>query len=318
MNFRQMTESDIDPVRQVEAAAFNAWWKAVKGPLADLPCRTRTNILSILDKDPQGCFVAEADGRVVGFIFSRTWGSVGWFGTFAVLPAFQGGGIGKQLVALSLEYLRRKAGRWIGLETAPESAYNQGLYLRQGFEFRFPTLLLSKPLALFVEAESPLPCWVSASEDIRQRWLSDLRVAWDKIHHGLDYSSEIIITAQRHQGKVWVLEYQGQAVGMSVVWHESPRDLIGDEEAIVQVLALHPDFTNEKGLYSLVQAGEFGAAAFGKQMITIAVNTRYTWALELLLKWGYRVERMAVRMVLKETEPLSKPEILVDLNRWAG
>jgi len=26
----------------------------------------------------------------IGFIFSRTWGGVGWFGTFAVLPEYQG------------------------------------------------------------------------------------------------------------------------------------------------------------------------------------------------------------------------------------
>lgn len=318
MNYRLMTEADIDTVRQVEAAAFAAWWKALQGQQADLPRRTRTNILSILDKDPLGCFVADSDGQVAGFIFSRTWGSVGWFGTFGVLPEFQGRGVGKQLVALSLEYLRRTAGRWIGLETNPESAYNLGLYLRQGFEFRFPTLLLSKPLELFVEAESPLPCWVSASEATRQRWLSELRVAWGCIHPGLDYSREIIVTAERYQGKIWVLENQNLAVGMSVVWHDSPREQIGDEEAIVQVMALHPDFTNEEAFSALIRAGEFGAAAFAKQKITIAVNTRHTWALQQLLKWGYRVERIAVRMVLKGSEPPLNPATLVDLNRWAG
>jgi ribosomal protein S18 acetylase RimI-like enzyme len=313
-----MTESDIDPVRHVEAAAFSAWWKGMKGQQAELPCRTRTNLLSLLDKDPQGCFVAEIEGQVVGFIFSRTWGSVGWFGTFGVLPDFQGRGIGKQLVGLSLEYLRQKAGRLIGLETNPESAYNQGLYLQRGFEFRFPTLMLSKPLQPFIEAETTLLRWVSADETTRQRWLRDLQVAWGRIHPGLDYSREIIITAQRHQGEIWLLEDQNRAVGMSVVWHESPREGIGDEAAIVQVMALHPDFTNEKAFYALIQASEFGAAASSKQKIIIAINTCHTWALKRLLEWGYRVDRTVVRMVLTGSEPPLNPANLVDLNRWAG
>ena len=52
----------------------------MKGESAEMPQRTRTAVRANREKDPGGCFVAEEDRRVVGFIFSRTWGSVGWFG----------------------------------------------------------------------------------------------------------------------------------------------------------------------------------------------------------------------------------------------
>jgi ribosomal protein S18 acetylase RimI-like enzyme len=97
-----------------------------------------TNVLTLRENDPEGCFVAEEEGRVVGLVFSRTWGGVGWFGTFAVLLKYQGRGIGKRLIAASLDYLRQDPGRVrvIGLETMPESPYSPGLYLRRGLQAR--------------------------------------------------------------------------------------------------------------------------------------------------------------------------------------
>ena len=99
MKIRLMREEDVDVIRRVDSLAFNAWWKQLNGPSAELPQRKRKNVAALLRKEPEGCFVAEEDGREVGFIFSRTWGSVGWFGTFAVMPEYQEQGIGKQLIA---------------------------------------------------------------------------------------------------------------------------------------------------------------------------------------------------------------------------
>ena len=86
-----MEENDAEDVRRVEAAAFGAWLNEARGRESELAPRTRTNVLVLREMDPQGCFVAEDEGDVVGFIFSRTWGSVGWFGTFGVMPEHQAG-----------------------------------------------------------------------------------------------------------------------------------------------------------------------------------------------------------------------------------
>ena len=159
---RKMRQEDADVVRHVDAVAFGAWISQERKEQAQLCQRTRTNVLACWEKATDGCFVTEEDGRVVGFIFSRAWGGVGWFGTFAVLPSYQDHGIGKQLIAARLAYLRQDPDRVIGLETMPESPYNLGFYLRQGFHPHFPTFLLSKTLVPSGKDIADLPRWSSA------------------------------------------------------------------------------------------------------------------------------------------------------------
>lgn len=314
-----MHEEDIDAVRQVDAASFGAWYEETTGEPVELPPRTRANVLACLRKDPAGCFVAEEDSRVVGLIFSRTWGSVGWFGTFAVLPECQERGIGKQLMTASLDYLRQDSGRVIGLETMPESPYNLGLYLRQGFQARFPTLLVIKELDQDAATEMCLASWSSAGAEVRERWLVDLRVATGQIRLGLDYSKEIAMTAEHSQGETLVLLDGSQAVGMSSVWLAGSRDGTGGELANVQVVALHPAQTDEGTFRLLLDGIEALAYLHGKQEVVVPVNARHTWALEQLLGWGYRVVGARVRMVFRGTDSSSpSPDSFVNLSRWAG
>jgi len=318
VTIRPMREEDMDPVREVDRRAFGAWWRQLRGEGTELPPRTRRNVLALREKDPEGCFVAEEDGRVVGLIFSRTWGGVGWFGTFAVLPEYQGRGIGKRLIGASLEYLRRDPERVIGLETMPESPYNLGLYLRQGFQVRLPTLLLGKDLEPSTGGDVGLPRWSSVDEDTRQRWLADLREATGRIHPRLDYTKEIVSTARHRLGETLVLTDGSRAIGLSTVWLTSSREGGGDEWAGVQVMALHPTHTDEETFRALLDATEALARAHGKRRLALPVNARHTWALERLLHWGYRVERVTVRMVLRGTGEGPSTDNYVDLSRWAG
>ena len=318
MIIRRMFEEDADAVRQVDAVAFGAWWKQLKGESAQLSPRTRANVLALIRKDPEGCFVAEDGGRVVGDIFSRTWGRVGWFGTFAVLPEYQGRGIGKQLIAASLDYLRQGPGRVIGLETMPESPYNLGLYLRLGFQARFPTLLLNKTLEPSTADDVSLPYWSSADNETRKQWLSDLRQATGQVQPGLDYSKEIISTDTHGLGETLILTEGMRAIGMSVVWLVSSRENWGQEIASVQVWALHPDHTDTEKWLALVNATQALARSRGKQILAVPVNTGHAWAVEQLLRWDFRVERAMVRMVLKGTADGPSTDECVNCSRWAG
>ncbi len=315
---RLMREEDTDAVRQVDALAFGAWWRQLGGEPTELPQRTRTNVLALREKDPEGCFVAEEDDRVVGLIFSRTWGGVGWFGTFAVLPKYQGRGVGKRLIGASLEYLRRDKDRMIGLETMPESPYNLGLYLRRGFQVRLSTLLLGKTLESSAGGDVDLPRWSSAGAGTRKRWLDDLRKATGRIYPRLDYAKEITSTAQHGLGETLMLTDGGRAVGISTVWLVSSREGWGEELAGIQILALHPAHTNEETFRVLLDATEALARAHGKQKLTLPVNGRHAWALERLLEWGYRVERAMVRLVLEGTDVGPSADGCVNLSRWAG
>jgi ribosomal protein S18 acetylase RimI-like enzyme len=339
---RRMREADADAVREVDAVAFWTWEKQVKGEAARLVRRTRINILACREKDPGGCFVAEDEGQVVGFIFSRTWGGVGWFGTFAVLPEYQGQGIGQRLMAASLEYLHRGPDRVIGLETMPGSPYNLGLYLRQGFQARLPTLLLRKPPEPHTTDEARLRCWSAADNGTRKRWLADLREATGQILPGLDYSKEIVSNTRHSLGETLVLTEGTRAVGVSVVKLVSDCENPRDNRVTVRTLALHPGYTKDETLRALLDATEAIARNHGKQTpfqkrhsdgaqtpyqrrhsdgaqdLKMAVNARHTWAVERLLQWGYEVERMAVHMVLQETDSGPSIDDKVDFSRWAG
>ncbi len=318
ITIRLMREEDADAVREVDAIAFWAWEREVKGEEAQLYLRTRTNILVCREKDPEGCFVVEEGDRVIGFIFSRTWGGVGWFGTFAVMPEYQGYGIGKRLIAASLKYLRQDPDRVIGLETMPGSPYNLGLYLRQSFQTRFPTFLLSKVLKQPAAGHVDLPRWSQAEAKTRERWLAELREATGQVLPGLDYSKEITSTARHGLGETLVLTNGPRAVGMSTVWLVSGWERWGEKRANVQALALHPGYTDEDAFRTLLEATEALAHIHDKRIVTTAVNARHAWALERLLKWGYRVERIAVHMVLNGTDGGPCTDNCVDLSRWAG
>jgi len=317
-NIRTMQEDDLERVIEIEAAAFGAWYQQTYGRESGFPPRTQTNVRSCLAKDPAGCFVAETEDTVAGFILSRTWGSVGWFGTFSVLPDWQGQGIGKQLVAASLGYLRQRPGRVIGLSTMPESPYNLGLYLKLGFEVRPLTLFLRKSLAGSAEGSIALPRWSQATPATQAGWLASLRAAWGRIHPGLDYSKEMVVTAQYEQGETVVLTEGGQAVGMAVVWLTSGRQGLEAQFGHTLVLALDPAHRNPDRFRALLAGTEALIRAHGLEEILLPVNARHTWALAHLLQWGYRVERAMVRMVLAGTDRGPAVDDQVNLVRWAG
>jgi ribosomal protein S18 acetylase RimI-like enzyme len=319
IKIRGMRDRDLDPVREVDSLAFSEWWQALQGENAELPQRTRANVSALREKDPQGCFVAEVDGSLVGFIFSCTWGSVGWLGPFAILPAHQGQGIGKRLLQASLGYLRQDPNRVIGLSTMPESPHNLGLYLKTGFQARFLTLLLSKPLEGLNRRTLNLPHWSEADPLTQDQWLADLREATDRIHPGLDYAKEIHSTAHHDFGHTVVLTKNKQAVGMSILHLQSSLEgKMGESTAVLQVLILHPSHTEGKAFRTILEGGESLASLHGKRRITIAVNTRHTWAVEQALRVGYRVERAALRMILTGTDAGPSLDGHVDLSRWAG
>ncbi|MBI4553570.1 MAG: GNAT family N-acetyltransferase, partial [Candidatus Latescibacteria bacterium] len=60
------------------------------------------------DANPSGIFVAEENGNVIGYVTTRLDhdSKIGWIPNMAVLPGYQGRGMGKQLMQTALDYLR--------------------------------------------------------------------------------------------------------------------------------------------------------------------------------------------------------------------
>jgi ribosomal protein S18 acetylase RimI-like enzyme len=85
--------------------------------------------------NPAGIFVAEKDGRVVGYItalIDREAGK-GRIPNLAVAVAFRGAGLGRQLIEHALDYFRREGLAYAIIETMAQNEAGQHLYPACGF-----------------------------------------------------------------------------------------------------------------------------------------------------------------------------------------
>jgi len=86
--------------------------------------------------NPEGIFVAEDQGKVVGFITARLdpVTRIGWIVNMAVRPKHQGRGIGKQLLAKILDYLRAQGMEYAKIETLEQNEVGKVFYPKAGFQ----------------------------------------------------------------------------------------------------------------------------------------------------------------------------------------
>jgi hypothetical protein len=187
-----------------------------------------------------------------------------------------------------------------------------------GFQMRHLTLFLRKSLAGPPQRSIELPRWSEATPATRERWLADLREAWGRIHPGLDYSKEIVVTDQFGQGETVILTEGDEAAGMAVVGLTLGRQGLEARAGNTLVLALDPAQTDTGCFRTLLAGTEALVRDRSLEEIVVAVNGQHTWALERLLGWGYRVERAMVRMVLAGTDRGPTVDHHVNLVRWAG
>jgi ribosomal protein S18 acetylase RimI-like enzyme len=86
-------------------------------------------------RDPNGVFVAEVDGRTVGYI--TTWidhdASAGMIPNLAVDSSARGRGIGRSLILHAIEHFRSCGIEFARIETLEQNAIGQKLYPSLGF-----------------------------------------------------------------------------------------------------------------------------------------------------------------------------------------
>lgn len=80
--------------------------------------------------DPEGCLVAEEDGRQVGICIATNYISYGFIGELIVRPDVRGVGIGTALLNKAVEFLKIKGAETIYLDGVLKAT---GLYERNGF-----------------------------------------------------------------------------------------------------------------------------------------------------------------------------------------
>jgi ribosomal protein S18 acetylase RimI-like enzyme len=97
--------------------------------------RKRRHIDWDCDANPDGIFVAEDDGKVIGYITTRVdrETDIGWIPNLAVDPASQGKGVGKQLMDAALQYLRDEGMQGVRIETLAHNPVGTKFYPQVGF-----------------------------------------------------------------------------------------------------------------------------------------------------------------------------------------
>lgn len=101
-------------------------WKARKTDHIDDDCQA----------NPEGVFVAERDGEIVGYITTRVdlTNSRGRIPNLAVVESARGLGLGRRLIHHALDYFRHQGLHVAQIETMASNAIGQNLYPSCGFE----------------------------------------------------------------------------------------------------------------------------------------------------------------------------------------
>ena len=141
VTIRAFRQDDTEAVAAITAEVFepssiDARIEAMLGrpaePWRDIKCAT---VRKELAEHAQDCFVAEIDGRVVGYVTTvvQRPASRGWIPNLAVAADCQGLGVGRLLLERALEHFRSLGLAQAKIETMASNAAGQHLYPSLGF-----------------------------------------------------------------------------------------------------------------------------------------------------------------------------------------
>jgi GNAT superfamily N-acetyltransferase len=106
------------------------------GPIATVG-RPNFSTFSLKD-DPDGLWVAESAGQILGFAFSWVCGDLWFLAQLFVAPDQQGRGIGQTLLQRTFEHAQKTKAANRALVTFTFNSVSQGLYIRHGLFPRLP------------------------------------------------------------------------------------------------------------------------------------------------------------------------------------
>ena len=139
---RTYRPSDLDAIREITVICFDGTsidqniekifgkiggkdWRWRKARTADADARV----------NPEGIFVYEDGGKAAGYIATRIdpESKIGWVSNLAVLPDYQGKGIGKALMAAALDSFEAGGMQMAKIEVLEQNAVGPIFYPRAGF-----------------------------------------------------------------------------------------------------------------------------------------------------------------------------------------
>jgi len=315
-----MTADRFAAMNEVDIEAWSDWASKKFGRRIEFP--TKAPVYgTYLDGDPQGSFVAIDDsGKPVGYIFTRTFGRVGFFGPFGVVPKYQGTDLGKSLVRSTIAYMERSGCTTIGLETMPETAYNLGLYTKLGFKLFSLTLRLHKILGA---GPKELAHNVRVVDKPTDGLLEQVRAISLTLEDGLDFSKEVGLLRKYPIGTCLTYEKAGEVCGFALCY--AFDQTVGlypasdPEDVRIRILGMNAKQCGQEDLRAFMTACEAYTRARGRKTVTLAIYAEYFSSLLTLYSLGYRVHDnypSLVKLAQKDYR-VPHPEA-VNLCEWAG
>lgn len=153
---RDYRPSDLQALREItmicfEGTSIDQNIEARFGKIGDTDWRMRKakHIDADARANPQGIFVYEVDGTIVGFITCALDPEtrVGSIPNLAVLPAHQQKGIGKELLVKALDHLESRNVLLVRIEALDQNAVGPDYYPRIGFQKVATQIHYAMPIA---------------------------------------------------------------------------------------------------------------------------------------------------------------------------
>ena len=325
-----MRAADVEPLRWVVYRSYLQILMELYGPESATGYEVRSPefMALYLRRDPAGCFVATApDGAPAGAVFCFAWGQVGWFGSLAVAPEWQGRGMGQALTGRAIDYLAARGCRRLGLETWPHSALVRHLYGKFGFRPVRSTLKFSRPVGGpgedgdggDVEWSGPAPgaalerCLAAVGSVTAAQGAASPGEPW------VDYRVEVEAPVASGWADVAVArDAAGAPAGFVLCYLRRPGG--GPVAALdVRLMGVAPGRGAVAVLDRLLGACDARARGAGLPSVTVDANLRHAEATALLRARRFRPVYELLRM--ERPVPGFDPDArspLIDYSRWAG
>ena len=255
-----MAGADIEAAARVSAAAFGVDlsdpWSAG---------RWRQRVSHLLGTDPDGAFVAERDGRVIGAAQAMRRERLWCLSLLAVQGAAQSAGAGRALLAAALDY---DDGTDAGLIVSSNDPRALALYARSGFTLR-PTLQATGPVDRRVLPPRPSDVNTAGRDDLEA--LADISRSvrgaphTTEIEYALGRGAAVVqiegrgfAVAQPGHG-VWLLVARDEPAASALLW--AALEIAGDSERVVRWITAGQDWAIQIAVAAGLRLGSYGALA---------------------------------------------------------
>jgi GNAT superfamily N-acetyltransferase len=253
-------------------------------------------------------------GRLVGSNFVTRWGSVGFFGPITVDPALQETGVGKALLAATMDQFDAWGTTQVGLFTFAHSAKHLALYQKFGFHARFLTAIMSAP-AQRAQVTTSWSRYSELSDAEKVAAFHATREVTETLYPGLDLSDEIRAVHGQDLGETVLVHGADGLAAAFAVCHYGPRSEAGADTCFIKFGAVRDTPAAEQDYLRLLDACEALAVAVGMPTILAGANLARREAYQHLVVRGFRTAIQGVNMHRDNEPGYCRPGVYV-IDDW--